>query len=304
MARKKITTIKEETQAEEMTAERPETETIEPDSPAERLALIMAEEDSQADARIYRRTKTGGREFLEKVYELIDEEYLAENFGPGSYVVNYTYKWKGKREQTTFNFLISGDCVTRTKKEKTASGGIAEFLENLNAEKIAGIAGTLKLIRDVLAPPPPPVDLTELIKVMAQPKPQPYSDAVIIEAMRSAKQPAPAAPSLLDRVKEVEAVKALIGNNSNDEDEGGESMDYIKKGLELLPLLLKFNGGSYEKAGASVRENPQINSLIREDPELATKFITAARDKFGEAAAQDLARGFGYEIQSEQQKAG
>ena len=71
-------------------------------------------------------------------------------------------------------------------------------------------------------------------------------------------------------------------------------MDFIKTALSMLPAFLKQNNGDFGATGAQFRENPLVNNLLASDPGLAEKFITAARDKFGEEQAKQLAEGFGY----------
>ena len=78
------------------------------------------------------------------------------------------------------------------------------------------------------------------------------------------------------------------------EEEEGDEMEYlIKKGLDLLPGLLKQNGGDYAKAGAAAAANPVVAGIINSDPELLEKFKGVAAQQYGAENAEALAKGFG-----------
>lgn len=312
MARKKITTIEEEQEAAENTpfiGNDQEAEEIggEGASVAERLADLIDATNAECISRIYkedlRTGARGPREFLERVDSFCDEEYLAEKYGGGRYVIRYEYKENGQRKKTTIPFIISGDYRPKTSapvpvQAPAKSDALGAFLGNLTAEKIGGIIAAIQGIKAIFAPPPPPVDMTELIKALATPRGPSVGDAVLIKALEGVNRPAPApAPSILQQIKEINEVKEILGASNNDA--GGDSMDkFINIGLSMLPALLQRNGGNYAAAGAAVRENPFINGLIEKDPELLGRFCAATADKYGEQAARDLAAGFGYSYEN------
>lgn len=276
-------------------------DTGEESSVIERLADLMESTGADCISRIYKedmRKGGGPREFIERVDSFVEEDYLAETYGPGRYVIRYEYKRNGERKKTTIPFAISGDYrpkngaavpMSATVQKDTVSA----FLSNLNAEKVAGIMAAIQGIKAIFAPPPPPVDLTELLKAVAAPRTLPVSDAVLIKAMDMQRPLPPPQLSLLEQVKQVNQIKELLG--AENESAGGDSMDtVIKIGLSMLPALLQKNGGNYQATGAAARENPMIRGLIENDPELMGKFCEAAANRYGEQAARELADGFGY----------
>jgi hypothetical protein len=316
MARKKITTI-EETEAAatpqqyELTGEIEDDFGSEEQSVAERLADLMEATGADCISRIYkedyRQQGRGPREFLERVDNFVDEEYIAENYGGGRYVIRYEWKENGQRKKTTIPFVISGDYRAKNAapvpvQGTTKTDALGAFLGNLTAEKIGGIMAAIQGIKAIFAPPPPPVDMTELIKALAAPR-QNIGDAVLIKALEGVNRPAPApAPSLLEQIKQINEVKDILGAENSAG--GNDTMDkFINMGLSMLPALLQRNGGNYQAAGAAVKENPFINSLIEKDPELLSRFCAATADKYGEQAARDLAAGFGYSYENTAQEA-
>ena len=316
MARKKITTI-EETEAAttpqqyELPGEIDDDFGSEGQSVAERLADLMEATGADCIIRIYkeyyRQQGRGPREFLERVDNFVDEEYIAENYGGGRYVIRYEWKENGQRKKTTIPFIISGDYRAKNAAPVPVQGApktdaLGAFLGNLTAEKIGGIMAAIQGIKAIFAPPPPPVDMTELIKALAAPR-QNIGDAVLIKALEGVNRPAPApAPSLLEQIKQINEVKDILGAENSAG--GNDTMDkFINMGLSMLPALLQRNGGNYQAAGAAVKENPFINSLIEKDPELLSRFCAATADKYGEQAARDLAAGFGYSYENTAQEA-
>ena len=316
MARKKITTI-EETEAAttpqqyELPGEIDDDFGSEGQSVAERLADLMEATGADCISRIYkedyRQQGRGPREFLERVDNFVDEEYIAENYGGGRYVIRYEWKENGQRKKTTIPFIISGDYRAKNAapvpvQGATKTDALGAFLGNLTAEKIGGIMAAIQGIKAIFAPPPPPVDMTELIKALAAPR-QNIGDAVLIKALEGVNRPAPApAPSLLEQIKQINEVKDILGAENSAG--GNDTMDkFINMGLSMLPALLQRNGGNYQAAGAAVKENPFINSLIEKDPELLSRFCAATADKYGEQAARDLAAGFGYSYENTAQEA-
>ena len=273
---------------------------------SERIAEIKARGEIQGViSRIYSITSKG-REFVGKYEDIAEDDYLAEKYGPGKYMVFYIYRDKeGRRVQTSENFNISelyrGTRDNVPAQAAHANGGtLGGFLENITAEKVAGIMAAVQGLKAIFAPPPPPVDMTELIKALAAPK-QNIGDAVLIKAMEMTRPaPAPvAAPSMLQQIKDIQAVKELL-NDSGEAAGGNDTMNMIvNAGLKMLPAILAQHGGNYQQAGAAVRDNPLISGMIEKDPELLGEFCAAVRDKYGAQAAKDLAAGYGYDFGEE-----
>lgn len=274
---------------------------------SERIAEIKARgEIREVTSRIYSITSKG-REFVGKYEDIAEDDYLAEKYGPGKYMVFYIYRDKeGRRVQTSENFNISElyrgtrDNVPAQAAHAPVGGFLGGFLQNLTAEKVTGIIAAVQGLKAIFAPPPPPVDMTELIKALAAPK-QNVGDAVLIKAMEMSR-PAPptvAGPSMLQQIKDIQAVKELL-NDSAEGAGGNDTMNMlVNAGLKMLPALLAQHNGNYQQAGAAARDNPLISAMIEKDPELLAEFCAAVRDKYGAQAARDLAAGYDYDFSEE-----
>lgn len=307
MARKKTTTTVEETEVT------PEEQTTQVElgggqlSIAEKLAQIIDPENDELFCRIYKQSGNRNaptREFIERVDGvLVDEEYIAENYGGGCYFVRYVFKENGVTRNTSGVFTISE--TYRAKRgapaqEQQPKNMLAGLLENLTAEKVGGIVAAVEAVRKVFAPP---VDLTKLMEAALTNRQQSVSDAVLLEAMKGIKQPNPPR-NLLEEVRQLQEVKALIKDepvtvedeDEEDNDKGGP-MNLVKTALELLPAFLQQNNNNYEATGAQFRNSPIVNNLLAKDPTLREKFIEAARHEYGDEKTQELARGFGLDVQ-------
>ena len=307
MARKKTTTTVEETEVT------PEEQTTQVElgggqlSIAEKLAQIIDPENDELFCRIYKQSGNRNaptREFIERVDGvLVDEEYIAENYGGGCYFVRYVFKENGVTRNTSGVFTISE--TYRAKRgapaqEQQPKNMLAGLLENLTAEKVGGIVAAVEAVRKVFAPP---VDLTKLMEAALSNRQQSVSDAVLLEAMKGIKQPNPPR-NLLEEVRQLQEVKALIKDepvtvedeDEEDNDKGGP-MNLVKTALELLPAFLQQNNNNYEATGAQFRNSPIVNNLLAKDPTLREKFIEAARHEYGDEKTQELARGFGLDVQ-------
>jgi len=310
MARKKTTTTVEETEVtpEEQPAQ------VELDSGrlsiAERLAIIIPpDEMNDVFCRIYKQSgnpRNPTREFMERVDGiLVDEEYIAENYGGGSYFVRYVYKENGVTKNTSGPIVIAASYrpkngLAAVPEQQTQKNPLAGLLENLTAEKVGGIVAAVEAVRKIFAPP---VDLTKLMEAALSNRQQSVSDAVLMEAMKGMKQPQQPR-NLLEEVRQLQEVKALIkdeqptveDDEEEDNDKGGP-MNFVKTALELLPAFLQQNNNNYEATGAQFRNSPIVNNLLAKDPTLREKFIEAARHEYGDQKTQELARGFGLDVQ-------
>lgn len=309
MARKKTTTTVEET---ELT---PEEQTPQVElgggqlSIAEKLAQIIDPENDELFCRIYKQSGNRNaptREFIERVDGvLVDEEYIAENYGGGCYFVRYVFKENGVTRNTSGVFTISE--TYRAKRgapaqEQQPKNMLAGLLENLTAEKVGGIVAAVEAVRKIFAPP---VDLTKLMEAALSNRQQSVSDTVLLEAMKGIKQPQQPR-NLLEEVRQLQEVKAALikdepgtieENDEEDDDKGGPMNTIIKTALEMLPAFLQQNNNNYEATGAQFRNNPVVNNLLAKDPSLREKFIDAARHEYGDQKTQELARGFGLDVQ-------
>lgn len=277
---------------------------------AERLAEYLTQDGCECVSRIYRedrRNPSQVREFLERVDYFVEEEYLADKWGGGSYVVRYQYKKDGERKSTSLSFRISdiykGSNVAAptVAAPATKTGFLGDFLQDLTTQKVAGMVALVEGVKKIFAPS---IDMTEVLKLAAAPRTPSIGEAVVLKALEGVNKPAQVAtpaPSIIAQIKEVAQIKELLGNNNNeDENRGGDEMSVIAKiALNLLPEILKKNNGNYEAAGASVKNNPAVVDALRADPELAGEFLNAVANSknYGVEAAKKLALGFGYEFE-------
>ena len=307
MARKKTTTTVEETEVT------PEEQTAQVElgggqlSIAEKLAQIIDPENDELFCRIYKQSGNRNaptREFIERVDGvLVDEEYIAENYGGGCYFVRYVFKENGVTRNTSGVFTISE--TYRAKRgapaqEQQPKNMLAGLLENLTAEKVGGIVAAVEAVRKIFAPP---VDLTKLMEAALSNRQQSVSDAVLLEAMKGIKQPQQPR-NLLEEVRQLQEVKALIkdepgtveDDDEEDNDKGGKMNSIIPMAIEMLSTFLKTNNQNYEAAGAHFKNNSVVNNLLAKDPSLREQFIAAAREEYGDEKTQELARGFGLDV--------
>lgn len=276
---------------------------------AERLAEYLTQDGCECVSRIYRedrRNPSQVREFLERVDYFVEEEYLADKWGGGSYVVRYQYKKDGERKSTSLSFRISdiykGSNVAAptVAAPATKTGFLGDFLQDLTTQKVAGMVALVEGVKKIFAPS---IDMTEVLKLAAAPRTPSIGEAVVLKALEGVNKPAQVAtpaPSIIAQIKEVAQIKELLGNNNEDENRGGDEMSVIAKiALNLLPEILKKNNGNYEAAGASVKNNPAVVDALRADPELAGEFLNAVANSknYGVEAAKKLALGFGYEFE-------
>lgn len=282
--------------------------------------------------RIYRITspvESVGRpasEFVGKVAERVDEDYIGRYFGPGRYKIDWRItKSDGTKEKRNEIFNIGSEyaeiyAAEQAKKAKKAEtvapapaapstlGGLdlGAMLGGLTVEKITAIGAGLKLIKDFLAPPPPPpaVDVAKLLEIFAaNNRPQPVSDALLIQAMQSL-QKTNTPPSLLQQMRELKEIKETLKDETADETdgEGGQMSFLLEQAFKYLPSLLAANKQDFRATGEQVRENPMVAGIIRNNPDLATEFINRAAQQYGSENAQQLAAGFGLQLTPIQQQ--
>ena len=249
------------------------------------------------------------REFVGKVEERVDEDYIGRIFGPGRYNIHYRVTRsdgsKFERDET-FNIgqeYAKKDATQQPVKQATAPtfGGLdlGAVLGGLTVEKITAIGAAVKMFRDFIAPPQQPqIDVTKLLEIIAaNNRPQSISDAVLIQAMQSLqKQNTP--PSLLQQMRELKEIKETLKDETADETdgEGGQMSFLLEQAFKYLPSLLAANKNNFQATGAQVRENPMVAGIIRNNPDLAQEFIERAALTYGRENAESLARGFGLQL--------
>lgn len=249
------------------------------------------------------------REFVGKVEERVDEDYIGRIFGPGRYNIHYRVTRsdgsKFERDET-FNIgqeYAKKDATQQPVKQAAAPTfaglDLGAVLGGLTVEKITAIGAAVKMFRDFIAPPQQPqIDVTKLLEIIAaNNRPQSISDAVLIQAMQSLqKQNTP--PSLLQQMRELKEIKETLKDETADETdgEGGQMSFLLEQAFKYLPSLLAANKNNFQATGAQVRENPMVAGIIRNNPDLAQEFIERAALTYGRENAESLARGFGLQL--------
>lgn len=286
------------------------------------LGLTDGEEVSGRIYRLFPVDRVGNRpmtEFVGRVMERVDEDYIGREFGPGNYRIVYTIrKANGEKEIKQFNVNIGPEYAKYHKAKETApeapkgpapvlGGGfdLGAILGSLTAEKIAAVGMVLKAVKEFLAPPAPQqpaIDFNRLIEAFAaNNKQQSVSDAILIKAMDTMQKPPAVTPSFLEQWKQFKDIKEAIKEETETETENqgdNDEMDFlINKAFEILPTLLAKKNNDYRAVGQEVSNNAFVNGLIKGNPDLAGKFFEAAIKEYGLDNAQKLAAGFGYNIE-------
>lgn len=276
----------------------------------------------EVEGKVYRIIQPDGagretRECVGKVFELVDDDYLGRKFGGGLYVVRYKITLSsGKIERRDKRYRIS---TTYNKNSDSVQNNgdsfamLSGILGGLSVEKIAVFSAAVEAMKKIFAPPPPPpqIDVVKLLDVLTRNQqaaaPSPVSDQIAMKALEQMSKP-PKVPTFAEQFKQFKEMQEMFnqqapqvveGDEEGDEgDEGdeeeGDDMDFIiKKGLELLPGLLKQTGGDYAKAGAAAAANPVVAGIIGSDPDLLAKFKAVAAERYGAENAEALAKGFG-----------
>lgn len=290
------------------------------------LGISNGEEINGRIYRLYPVSRAGNRpmtEFVGRVTEIVDEDFIGREFGPGNYRVIYRIKRaSGESETKQFNVNIGQEYARFHKGPETApetakaaapvlGGGfdLGGLLAGLTADKMAAIGIALKQLKEFLAPPPPPqpaVDLTKLLEIMlSNNKQQSVSDAILIKAMDGMQKQA-AAPSVIEQLRQMKEIKEAFSEELENENNQGDNdeMDFlINKAFQILPDLLAKKNNDYRAVGQEVSNNSFINDLIQNDPDLAGRFFKEAIKKYGVENAQKLAAGFGYNLKPQETEA-
>lgn len=280
---------------------------------AERLEALCLDDGAELHARIYRVQKAAngkGRVFVGALDDYADEEYIADQYGGGTYLICYTWKENGRTQRTTTQMTIAEEYG----REKAAPVENKSFFarifgEGFSSDDLAAGIGLLKTVRDLIAPPQPQIDIPALITALNSNKGPSVSDSVMIAAMDSLKAQNNK-NSISQQIQDLKALKELTGDNSSglsgedeeeEEEKGANDMKLlINTGLGLLSEFLKTKNGNFQAAGEEARKNATINALLLENKDLAQKFFDAAAKKYGDQAAIQLADGFGFNITRQQ----
>lgn len=263
-------------------------------------------------------------EFVGKVDELKDEDFVGRTYGPGVYRLVYRINNGREKFKKEFKYTIGKEYArfihaeTAPEAPKTSGAAftpgfdVGAILGGLTVEKIGVLAAAFKTIKELFTPEKkePAIDLTRLMEVMlSNNKQQSVSDAILIKAMDGMQKQA-AAPSLLQQLKDFREVRDTIAEDlaeekENDDDKGENNMSwFLEKAFELLPGLLQKKNNDFQAVGHDVSNNPLVTGIIQDNPELAQEFFARAVEKYGTENAQKLAHGFGLNMEFKQPQAG
>lgn len=306
-------------------AENPQFITTTGDDILEEIAAAGGAEQTNLKARVYRIIETGGKtkqEYCGVFEKVVDECDIAEKFGGGDYSVKFSWKNSEGRQETTRVYNICKDVFKTIDKPSEegpagtvagtpaapapvptaapAGGMLGGLLGTLTADKVAAGFAILEGVKKFLAPPPPP-DYTKLFEIMlSNQRGQSVGDAVLIEALKQANKPTAPAPTVMEQINNLKAVReAFAGDFAGGETKtrGSDNMSYfIDKALEILPDMLAKHNNNYRAVGAEAAQNSMVQALIKNDPDLTQEFFNAAVHNYGPAAAKQLADGFGIEL--------
>lgn len=310
-------------------ADNPQYITTAGDDILEEIAAAGGAEQTNLKCRVYRIVETGGKtkqEYCGVFEKVVNESDVAENFGGGDYSVKFSWRNSEGRQETSRVYNISKDIFKPIEKSSEegpagtvagtptapapvpsaapAGGMLGGLLGNLTAEKVTAGLALLDAVKKFLAPPPPP-DYTPFFKMMLETqRGQTVGDAVVIEALKQANKPAAPAPTVMEQINNLKAVRDAfagdfaVGENSN---RGSDKMNYIiDKALEILPDMLAKHQNNYKAVGAEAAKNSMVQMLIKNDPQLTQDFFAAAVQQYGPSAAKQLADGFGIALNIEE----
>lgn len=254
-------------------------------------------------------------EAIAKINKVVDEDWLGHNFGSGTYHIKYRVSKDGVKAEKQLNYNVGAEYDKFVKTEEstaaqtppatcTADGlNLGGLLGSLTVDKVAAIAAAVKAVKEIFAPPPPPpqpqIDFVKLLEVLNNNNKPSVSEAIVIESLKSMKQQQERPQSsIAQQIADYNALKEIFDNNNNNEDdaEGGDMSFILDKAFQYLPMLLKANNNNYQAVGQQARENPMVNDLIMNNPDLAQKFFERAKENYGTDNARALAAGFGYQM--------
>lgn len=250
-------------------------------------------------------------EAIAKINEVVDEDYLGRNFGSGQYHIKYKVVRDGLKGEKQLNYNVGVEYDKFKKPDESTAApdkapavahvaglDLGGLLGSLTVDKVAAIGGAIKIIKEIFAPTPPPVDLKGIFEVIAatQQKTTP-SDAIVTACLSTLQKPQQPAQSIAQQIADFNALKEVFKDNSTDNNaEGGEMSFLIDKAFDILPLLLQKKNNDYRAVGQEARQNPMVQGLILNDPDLAQKFFERAREIYGDENARALAAGFGLKM--------
>lgn len=290
-----------------------------------RIAALKNRADLSDDVIAYvyhERRDDESRTTAGRIRAVLDDYEFGIRFGPGKFFVVYNFTDQEGRESSTSIHYSTGPeflepyrqyCaenslpfVDRTTAQKPSGGGVLDLLDRGRVEALAGLAG---LAKQVFNPGGGQEQLfaqnARLMEMLATRSNNPgLSDQIVIESIKSMRQPASAQAAALpppspremmreqlDFLRDLQEVREVT--QPKDEKEAGPMQFLIEKALEILPSILeKHNGNETAAAQALKQQNFFVRSMLQK-PDVQKSFYRAAVENYGPESAARWARGFG-----------
>ena len=173
----------------------------------------------------------GGRplaQFVGKVDEIVDEDYIGRHFGGGKFKLRFTVTdQKGQTEKQDIVYNIDDSYNKYLKelptppapaplpvapvpeKENGAGNFIDKIFQKLTPDYITAFSLSIKTIKELFPPRPQP-DYMELMKIIAANNNKPaFSDSVVMKAMEMQQQQQ-RAQSPISQLKELREIKEFF----------------------------------------------------------------------------------------------
>ena len=268
------------------------------------IADIRQIECDEIVGYFYRETTGQKPEALPQVEEVLTDDEVGRRLGPGRYKAIYriidedgssVYKVVRYRIAREYARLHREYCAETgeqyfggIEQQKPQDGGLLSLLTGGRAQELIGIAAGVKALFS--APPPPPA--------------QSMSDAVMVAMIQNMNKPAPPAADpvaamgaqldLFAKLRDVTAPQLPPPPAPEKEEKEMSFMDKtIEMGLQFLPEILNKNNGDIQKAAAAAKlESKKLRALLLV-PSVHKPAYQALVKKYGQAAADQWAAGFG-----------
>lgn len=306
-----------------------EREAREIDEKLQQIRELQGSDFNEITAYPYRKTEDGKNFACPPVNKILFPHDLGMIYGPGEYIVAYHgymqdgSKFKGARIRYNigpeYEATHRAYCRQYNKPcyldynqpgRMVQGGGIMELFTEEKLKAIAAFMGTLKIImqggNDNAAAMAQ--QNTEIMKAVLANRPAAPSlpESLVTKSFELLAAPKQAAPGLseqlnllgeltetIDRIRPQAAAHPAV--KEEEEEEGGIMQQFaplISKVMEVLPGLLSRNNNSIPAAAAEARSNPLVSMTMR-NKEVQNSFYTAAVREYGQAAADEWARGMG-----------
>jgi len=309
-----------------------EREAREIDEKIEKIRELQGEDFHEIIAYPYRKTEDDKSFACPPVKKILFPHDLGMIYGPGEYIVAYHgymnngEKFKGARIRynigpeyeaihRSYCRQYNKPCYLDLANPRAMNGGyngggIMELFTEEKLKAIAAFMGTLKIImqggNDNAAAMA--AQNTELMKAVltSRNNSQSLPESLVTRSFELLAAPKQAAPGLseqlnllgeltetIDRIRPQQA--AALPAPEKEEEEGGIMSQFaplISEVMAALPGLLSKNNNNIQAAAAAARSKPLV-AMTMKSKEVQNEFYKSAVKEYGQAAADEWARGMG-----------